>query len=175
MKVTYAMTPEPQCCEPETNLAAAAEMLWTKDCGVLPVVEDGKLVGILTDRDICIALGTRHKCADEMVVREVATLDVHTCSAEDDVQAAMEIMRRERIRRLPVVDQEGRVEGLLALNDLVLAVDRTHGAITYEAVINTLKTISEHVSRKPAASAASAKGAEQTRLPYLSHGASGTR
>jgi len=87
----------------------------------------------------------------------------------------MEIMRRERIRRLPVVDQEGRVEGLLALNDLVLAVDRTHGAITYEAVINTLKTISEHVSRKPAVSAASAKGAEQTRLPYLSHGASGTR
>jgi CBS domain-containing protein len=175
MKVTDVMTAEPQCCGLDTNLAAAAEMLWIKDCGVLPVVEDGKLAGIITDRDISIALGTRFKPADQMSVREVATRQVHTCSAEDDVQAAMEIMRRARVRRLPVVDEEGRVEGVLAFNDLVLAVDRTHGAITYEAVINTLKAISEHTARKPAAVAVYGKSAGKPRVPFLAREASGTR
>jgi CBS-domain-containing membrane protein len=167
------MTPQPQCCGLDTNLAAAVEMLWSNDCGVLPVVENGKLAGIITDRDICIALGTRLKLANQMTVREVATPKLHTCAAEDDVQAAMEIMRRARVRRLPVIDEEGRVAGVLALHDLVLAVDRTHSAITYEAVINTLKALSEPTARKPAAVAMYGKSTDKPRA-VSARGASGT-
>ena len=74
----------------------------------LPVVEDGKLAGVITDRDICIALGTRCRFAKETPVKDVATREVQTCSPQDDVHAAMAVMRRARVRWLPVVDQEGK-------------------------------------------------------------------
>ncbi|MBZ5678005.1 MAG: CBS domain-containing protein [Acidobacteriia bacterium] len=149
MKVEEVMTPMPQCCGFDTNLAEATELLWNKDCGVLPVVEGGKLAGIITDRDICIALGTRRRFAEEISVRDVATREVQTCALQDDVHAAMAVMRRARVRRLPVVDQDGKVEGILALNDIVQAVDFNHGTITSEEVINTLKTISEYPKYDP--------------------------
>jgi len=149
MKVEEVMTPMPQCCGFDTNLAEATELLWNKDCGVLPVVEGGKLAGIITDRDICIALGTRRRFAEEISVRDVATREVQTCALQDDVHAAMAVMRRARVRRLPVVDQDGKVEGILALNDIVQAVDLNHGTITNEEVINTLKTISEYPKYDP--------------------------
>ena len=144
MKVEEVMTPEPQCCGLATNLAQAAELLWSKDCGVLPVVEDGKLAGIITDRDICIALGTRHRIAEETAVGEVATRQVQTCSSQDDLHAAMDVMRRARVRRLPVVNQEGKLEGILTLNDIVRATALNHGAIAHEEVLNTIKAVSEH-------------------------------
>jgi CBS domain-containing protein len=151
MKVEEVMTPEPQCCGFATTLSEAAELLWVKDCGVLPVVEDGKLAGIITDRDICIALGTRRRFAEETSVGDVATRDVQTCSPQDDVHAAMAIMRRARVRRLPVVDQEGKPVGILALNDIVLAAEVNHAAVPYEEVMNTLKAVGEHRADNPAA------------------------
>jgi CBS domain-containing protein len=149
MKVEEVMTPMPQCCGFDTNLAEATELLWNKDCGVLPVVEGGKLAGIITDRDICIALGTRRRLAEETPVRDVATREVQTCALQDDVHAAMAVMRRARVRRLPVVDQDGKVEGILALDDIVQAVDFNHGTISHEEVINTLKAINEHPKYNP--------------------------
>ncbi len=149
MKVHDLMNKEPQCCGPETNLAAAAELMWSHDCGVLPVVEDGKLAGIITDRDICIALGTRNRLAADMTVKDAATGEVQTCTPDDDIHTAMGIMRRAKIRRLPVVSDGGKLEGIVALNDLVLAADRKHGEIDYEEVMNTMKAVSEHRSHKP--------------------------
>ena len=153
MKVRDLMTKEVKYCRPDANLAAASALMWTNDCGVLPVVEDGKLTGIITDRDICIALGTKNRRAAEVRVGEVASQNVETCSADEEVHSALATMRRAKVRRLPVVD-DGKLEGILALNDFVEAVDRKHGDIDYEDVMNTMKVIGEHRAHKPAASAA---------------------
>ena len=150
MKVRDIMTEELRCCQPDTNLAVATELMWNNDCGVLPVVDDGKLAGIITDRDICIALGTRNRPAADMAVKDVAAHEVQTCAPDDDVHMAMAVMRRAKVHRLPVVNNEGKLEGVVALNDIVLAADRKHGAIDYEEVMNTIKAVSEHRGYKPA-------------------------
>jgi CBS domain-containing protein len=152
VKIRDIMTEPAIACSPDTNLAAAAELMWSADCGVLPVVEDGKLCGILTDRDICIALGTRSSPAAQIAVRDVAAAHVETCTPESDVHSAMHTMRRAKVRRLPVVDEQGYLKGLLGLNDIILAVDRKGSKLTYEEVMNTVKAVSEHRHHKSAAS-----------------------
>jgi len=151
IKIQDIMTEPVAACSPDTNLAAAAEIMWNADCGVLPETENGKLCGILTDRDICIALGTRSAPAAGIPVRDVATTNVETCTPESDVHAAMHSMRRAKVRRLPVVDDQGNLKGLLGLNDIILAVDRKGSELTYEEVLNTVKAVSEHRSHKTAA------------------------
>ena len=102
MKVRDIMTTAPETCGPKTNLASVAAHLWRADCGVLPVIDqDRELIGIITDRDICIALGTRDRPASEVVVDEVMRSRVHTCRAEDDVSVALGLMKEHRVRRLP--------------------------------------------------------------------------
>src|SRR5262245_39849072 len=98
MKVADIMTKDVKLCDPNTNLAAATEILWCTDCGALPVLDaDGELVGLITDRDICIALGTRNGKASELFVRDVAAKPVFTCLPEDDIHEALKLMREHRI------------------------------------------------------------------------------
>jgi CBS domain-containing protein len=104
MKVRDLMTKKVKYCAPDTNLAAATELMWNADCGVLPVVEEGKLAGIITARDISIALGTRDRPASPVSVKDVATRDVQTCAPDADVHTALSTMRRAKVRRLPVVE-----------------------------------------------------------------------
>jgi CBS domain-containing protein len=125
-------------------------MMWAADCGVLPVLDGEKLAGILTDRDICMALGTRNCRASDITAAEVATTAVETCAPDADIQTAMDVMRRAKVRRLPVVE-DGSLKGMLALNDIVDAVERKHGAIDYKEVIGTIKAISEHRIHTPSA------------------------
>lgn len=146
MEVREVMTRDVKTCRPETNLAAVAEIMWSNDCGAVPVLSDGKLVGILTDRDIAIALGTRNARASEVTAAEVASAHVYTCAPGDDVHRGLEIMRAHKIRRLPVVNEEGVLEGILCLNDIALqaAKDPPAGGISYEDVAITLRAICEH-------------------------------
>ena len=150
MKVHEIMTKDVKSCTLGTNLATAVELMWSADCGVLPVLEDGALVGIITDRDICIALGTRTRLATDINVGEVATRAVQTCAPNADINSAMAVMRRAKVRRLPVVDNN-QLQGLIALNDIIEAVNRKHGDIDYEDVMNTLKAVSEHRTHKKTA------------------------
>ena len=141
MKVRDLMTSDVKTCRPETNLAEAVKEMWEGDCGALPVVsDDGRVAGIITDRDICIAVATRGRSADRIAVREVARDHVHTCLLDDDASAALQTMKLHKIRRLPVVDADGHVRGMLSLNDIV-----THaGAATPTEVVSTLASICEH-------------------------------
>jgi CBS domain-containing protein len=144
MNVQDLMTQHPECCGPDTNLAAVTEQMWNMDCGVLPIVENGKLKGIITDRDICIALGTQNRLAGDTLTRDVATGEVVTCRPEDDVRIAMAAMRHARVHRLPVVSSEGEVLGILSLNDIILAANREHETIDFAEVIETLKAVNKH-------------------------------
>jgi CBS domain-containing protein len=152
MKVRDLMTKEVKYCASDTSLAAAAGLMWNTDCGVLPVMDDGKLAGIVTDLDICIAIGARNSRACDIAVRDVATHDVQTCAADADVHQAMSVMRRARVRRLPIL-QHGKLAGILALNDIVEAVNRKHGDADYEEVMNTMKALREHLVQKRAETA----------------------
>lgn len=146
------MSEDVKCCGPDTNLASAAAVMWENDCGVLPVVTDGRnAIGVITDRDIAIALGTRNEQASEIPVKEVMTREIYTTSPEDDIHSALKIMRKAQVRRLPVVNTEGVLDGILCLNDIALQAVRPNGKkspeLSYEDVVNTLKAICEH--RRP--------------------------
>lgn len=153
MKVQDVMTEQVKSCWPDTSLAAAAAMMWENDCGVLPVVADGgKAIGVITDRDIAIAVGTRNKIASDVPVKEVMSAQLYTASPEDDIHTALKLMRKEKVHRLPVVNNDGVLKGILSLNDVALQAAHADGKKTtelnYEDVVSTLKAVCEH--RHPA-------------------------
>src|SRR3989337_639297 len=89
-------------CSPDTDLATAAKIMWDCDCGVVPVVNDErKVVGMVTDRDICIAAATRAVRPSDIQVRDVMSGDVAACGIGDDVHVALTTMKERRVRRLP--------------------------------------------------------------------------
>jgi CBS domain-containing protein len=134
------MSRDVRTCAPTTTLACAAELMLDADCGFLPVVDNGKLVGVVTDRDMYIALATRNKRAAEITVGEVASPDVFTCGPEDDLMAALAAMKQHRVRRLPVTGFEGSVLGVLAMNDVVRAAGRRR-AVRADQIVDTLQAI----------------------------------
>jgi predicted transcriptional regulator len=90
MKVQELMTTSVSVCGLESNLAEAAGLMWERDCGMLPVVaEDGKAIGAITDRDICMALATQNRLASEIKVKEAMSEKIRVCRATDDVKNAL--------------------------------------------------------------------------------------
>jgi CBS domain-containing protein len=154
MRVRDVMTKRVGTCSPGADLAAAAMVMWRHDCGVVPVVkEDGhQVVGVITDRDVCMAVATRHRRAEEIRVDEVMSGKLFRVTPDDDLKTALATMRRERVRRLPVVNAHGRLEGLVSLTDIAHASARTpkHGApaVTAEEVLSVYRAVTtpEHVS-----------------------------
>jgi CBS domain-containing protein len=153
MKVKNLMTQEPRTCTRATNLAEAAALMLDADCGILPVVDDqGKIVGVVTDRDMYIALATRNKLASQLTVGEVARSEVVTCGPDDDVQAALATMKQHRVRRLPVEGFGGTVAGIVSMNDILLAAG-TKGVGNAE-IVDTFRTICAHRHPTPHVTAA---------------------
>src|ERR1039457_3363045 len=98
MRVGDAMTKDVSFCNPGTSASASAEIMWTRDCGVLPVVEDnGQIVGIVTDRDLFIALGTQDRLASQLPVAEIMHREPALCTPDDDVRNALKIMAQQRV------------------------------------------------------------------------------
>ena len=144
MNVTDIMVRTAASCHANANLGEAVEIMWRQNCGVLPVVsEDGKVTGVITDHDICIALGTRHRLPGEIAVKDVAGPHVYFCKPDDDVRAALEMMARAKVRRLPVLNETGRLEGILSMDDVVFHADTASPSRdpSAAAVINTLKAV----------------------------------
>ena len=140
MKVKDIMTSEPLSCSPDTTAAHAARLMWDGDCGILPLVEGGKLVGVVTDRDLYIALATQNRQPDQLLVGEAAARTVATCGAEDDVSAALGTMKSHRVRRLPVVGFGDALVGIVSLNDIVRTAGQRPGVPTRD-IIETLQAI----------------------------------
>jgi CBS domain-containing protein len=145
VRVKDVMTPDVRSCSPDTTLASAAAIMWEADCGVLPVVDDGKLTGVITDRDICIALGTQDRLPHTVPVRDAETTSVMTCAPDDELRHALEIMRDYKVRRIPVVDTDHHLKGIVSLNDIVLRADGKHAnELSYEEVMKTMKAVCAH-------------------------------
>ena len=146
MKVRDVMTGPAVCCNPGTNVGAAVELLWCHNCGMLPVVgPDNRLMGVVTDRDICIAMGTCNRLPGEVTIGEIATTNVFACKPDDEIHEALSTMAEEQVRRLPVVNDEGVPQGVLSMDDII-----THGdlnkwegccELSAEEIIRTLKRL----------------------------------
>jgi CBS domain-containing protein len=149
MKVKEIMTGYPRVCDLNESLAEAAKTMWDADCGVLPVLKDGKeVVGLITDRDICMAMAMRDCHPAAVSAEEVISGDIYSIAPEDDVQKALELMQQYQIHRLPVISAEGELEGMLSMNDIVLKAERKANGkapeIGYTDVVNTYKAICAH-------------------------------
>ncbi len=128
MRVKDLMTTDVKRCSPETNLAAASRIMWEGDCGAVPVTDErDHVVGVITDRDICIAAATRPRTEGEIPVKEVISRAVYTCSPNDDLRVALETMKTRKVRRLPVVEQGGRLVGIVSIHDIAVQ-SRSKGA-----------------------------------------------
>lgn len=121
MKVKDCCTLHVRSCRPETDLAAVASIMWEQDCGVVPVVgDDGKVLGVVTDRDICMAAATRSTPVSQIRAGQLMTGKTYTCSLDDDLSSAVRMMAAKAVRRLPVLGTRGELAGVLSLTDLVM-------------------------------------------------------
>ena len=139
MKVKEIMTPNAKAIWLTESLTDAARLMWENDCGVLPIIKDGrKVIGVITDRDICMAVTMRDRNPSGVSVEEVMTGQVYSVNVEDDIDQALEIMKEHKIRRLPVVNDEGDLDGILSMNDVVLkageSIDEGDVVKTYQAI-----------------------------------------
>jgi CBS domain-containing protein len=154
MKVADSMTRDVRACSVHDSLNAAARVMWENDCGCVPIVDSqGRLVGIVTDRDICMAAYTQGVPLEAIAVERVMAARVISCGRTDDLDTAHRLMRKHEIHRLPVVDSRGRLTGILSLSDVVNQASQA-GAASSEAVeiIATLSAIRKR--RAPVATVA---------------------
>ena len=131
-------------------------MMMEYDCGALPVVDnENKVVGMITDRDIAIAAATKARLASEIRVSEVISRKVYSAMPDEDIHTALKIMRHEKVRRLPIVNRDGMLQGILSLNDIALRAEeeegRRHPELTYEGAMGAFKAVCEHRSARRAA------------------------
>jgi len=145
MKVKDLMTADSlKYCTPETKLANAAKIMKEVNRGALPVVDkDNKVIGIVTDRDICLSLATQHgKTASELSVKEaMPNSKIYTIKAEDTITDALREMRKNKVGRLPVTDKEGKLKGLISINNLL-----SH-ALTKKEEIGTISSGEENLAK----------------------------
>jgi CBS domain-containing protein len=128
--VQEAMTPNPRAITPDTTVQEAAGLMKSEDVGALPIVEDGRLTGVVTDRDIAIravadGLGT------DTAVRDLASQDIVTIDPQQSLEEAARLMAEHQVRRLPVVEEDGNLVGMLAQADVAQA---GHDTLTGDVV-----------------------------------------
>jgi CBS domain-containing protein len=118
MDVRDIMTAEPACCDPDTGLQDVARMMLDNDCGAIPVCEDGKPVGIVSDRDIAIRAVAEGRNPIEMTASEIMSSPVETVTEDTSIDDLFDLMEDKQIRRVVVVDDEGAVCGIVAQADI---------------------------------------------------------
>jgi CBS domain-containing protein len=137
-KVREVMTDRPRCVSPETPVSQAAELMEAEDIGSIPVLDGEQLAGMITDRDIVVRAVAKGKDPRGMPVREISTREIVTVGPDDDLSEALKLMATNQVRRLPVVDDENRLVGVVAQADVAL-----------EAKEKAVGEMVEEISRAP--------------------------
>ncbi len=149
MTVEQLMTRAVKVCTEADTLNRAAQLMWENDCGCIPVISansDGRLVGVVTDRDIAMAAYTQGKQLWAIPVGMVMAHNVFACHVNEGISQAEALMRDKRIRRLPVLDQNDRLVGILSINDVAREAQREaalgkRAEVTAQGVSETLASI----------------------------------
>ncbi len=152
MRIDALMSTDLATVRPETDLRVAIGEMRSHDCGFLPVVEgNGGVVGVLTDRDVALALGTDDVRPSERSVADVMTREPHTCRVDESAHEALLRMRGCRVRRLPVVDEMGHLAGAISIDDLVLVAQNVRAGadrVSFEQVMEAVEALAEHSSKR---------------------------
>ena len=149
-KVSDIMTKTVTTCAPSDTLATAVALMWDQDIGSLPVVDqEGRLAGMITDRDAAVAACTQGKRMDDIAVADVMARDISCCTLEHTREQALSLMESQKVRRRPVVGTSGKIEGIVTLNDAAQALlkgpeDRAAAA---SRIVTTLLAICEKRTR----------------------------
>ena len=151
MKVEQLMTRNVDACRPDDSLNTAARIMWERNCGCVPVVveEEGgaRVVGMLTDRDICMAAYTQGRPLDAMKVVSAMSDRVCSCRPTDPVRVALDVFRTTHVHRVPVVDANDHLIGMLSLMDVAREADREHGRRNAEVKDEDIAQAIEAISR----------------------------
>jgi CBS domain-containing protein len=121
------MTPDPVACEPNDPIRKVAKIMKQHDVGAVPVVESQasrRLAGIVTDRDVVVKIIADDRGVEQATVRDAMTNSPAACRVDDDVQKALELMAERQVRRMPVVDESGRLCGIIAQADIATRIKR---------------------------------------------------
>jgi CBS domain-containing protein len=146
MNVSDLMTKTVKSCGTDDNLQRAAQIMWENDCGAVPVIDgDGRVVGMITDRDICMAAYTQGQPLWNIPVSSAMADQVHMVRESDSLDVVETLMRNVRVRRAPVVDADGRLRGIVSMNDLARharrSSDRKADGLSSDSVVQTLAAI----------------------------------
>ena len=145
MKVNELMTSPVKTCRTTALLGDAARTMLDGDCGCVPVVDSrGRLAGMLTDRDVCLAVAARHQTPWEIPVRDVMSPNIVSCLVTDYLETALVAMKEHRVRRVPVVDEDRRVKGIISIDDVIRNCGLDN-SLPADAVIDVLRHICEPV------------------------------
>jgi CBS domain-containing protein len=141
MKVKHVMTKDPTCCLASDKAPRAASIMRDQDVGSVPVIDNEqaqRIVGIVTDRDLCMRIVAEGRDPSSVAVEACMTMPVVMCSANDSVQKATELMRENQVRRIAVVDDAGRLVGIVAMADVA-----TRAELKATETHETLEKVSE--------------------------------
>lgn len=146
MKVSEIMSRKPQFITTRNTLNEAANLMWKHDLGSLPIVdEDNHVVGMITDRDIAMAAFTQGKPLSDITVSTSMSAQLFCCGVNDDVGLAEDLMQQHQVRRIPVLGEDGRLAGILSINDIAVTyASKPRKGVKAEAVANTLAAICRH-------------------------------
>jgi len=129
MKIEEIMTRSVATCRTQDTLSTASQKMWDHDCGVLPIVgDDGRLVGIITDRDVCMAAWSKGQRLDAIRIEEAMAKQVFCATPDQDLDAAETLMAEKQVRRIPIVDADNKPIGILSMNDIAREVKPPHGS-----------------------------------------------
>jgi len=124
-RIREIMTSNPSTVEPDKTIVDAARIMKQEDAGVVPVTENGRLTGMVTDRDIAIRVVAEGKDPQSTTVQEVASKNLVTLDPEQELDEALRLMAQHQVRRLPVVEEDGRLVGIVAQADVARKGDDT--------------------------------------------------
>jgi CBS domain-containing protein len=150
MHIKELMSQPAITCTERDHLDVPARLMWEYDCGVIPVVDDdGRLCGVVTDRDICMAAYTNGQPLHAIPVTRAMATEVMACHPDDAVEHAEQLMRDAQIRRVPIIDADGRPQGIVSVNDIARATARGKKSSIDRELVSTMAAICEP-RRRPA-------------------------
>jgi len=148
MNISDVMTRDVKFCSPDMRLDQVAMMMWDGDYGVIPVVDnENRPIGMVTDRDIVMCCALNQKSLKELTISTIiGNRELFSCSANDELESALSIMKERKVRRLPVTNDQGYLAGILSIGDIVAFTEEAKSAtaIPYEVTMNTLKAVAIH-------------------------------
>jgi CBS domain-containing protein len=144
MNASELMTTSVKSCSNDDTLQRAAQLMWENDCGAVPVVDgDNRVVGIVTDRDICMAAYTQGRPLGQIPISSAMSKQVYSVREGDPLEVVATLMQHAQVRRLPVLDAQGCLRGIVSMNDLAR---RTHlsgqkNGLIGDGIVQTLAAI----------------------------------